>query len=111
MAQGVRLTDEDVRRALDATETLAKYGIHARWSPSALRVAVVARLPKSDDRKRFNALADGCTTRSELVELAAATLEAFQRRQTSLRPPPPGEDLNALESEPPRSHRAPYLVK
>lgn len=107
----MQMKGEEVRRALNATETLATYGIHARWSPSALRVAVVARLPKSDDRKRFNALADGCTTRTELIELAARTLEAFKRRQTSLRPPPPEEDRNEFESEPPGSRGAPYLVK
>lgn len=99
--QQPRVKDEDVQRIVDAVEILATYGINAKWSPEALRVAVVARLPKSDDRKRFESSADGCATRTELIQLAASTLEAFKKRQTSLRPPPLGEERNQPVSEPP----------
>lgn len=75
-----------------ARTVLGTYGIDAASSPNAIRVAVVARLPKSDDRRLFNGRADGCGTREELVELAAKTLESFKQRQTPLWPGPMGED-------------------
>jgi hypothetical protein len=96
----------------DARVTLAKYSIRADWSSSELRVAVVALLPRSADRRLFNVLADGCKTHGDLVELAATTLEAFKRRQTPLRPPPfrePGP--SDATSEPPGEPRSPYSVK
>jgi hypothetical protein len=100
-----------------ARTVLGKHGIDATWSPNAIRVAVVACLPRSDDRKLFNGRADGCGTLEELIELAARTLDSFKHRQTPLRPPPmpppTGEDGSTGErtdetSEEPRS---PYVVK
>jgi hypothetical protein len=71
-----------------AREILTKYGIDATWSATALRVAVIARLPKSEDRKLFDSFADHCETKGELIELAATVLNAFEKRRTPLRPPP-----------------------
>jgi hypothetical protein len=107
----VKVRDEEVRRVFDASEILARYGINAKWSPAALCVAVVARLPKSADRKLFNSLAEGCGTRAELIELAATTLEAFKKRQTPLRPPPLGENGSHFASETSDEAETPYLVK
>jgi hypothetical protein len=108
----VKLKDKDVLGLFDATETLATYGIRGKWSVDALRVAVMARLPRSADRKRLESLADRCTTHSELVKLAAATLEAFKTRRTSLLPPPPGEeDCNDRESDLEDGLRTPYVIK
>jgi hypothetical protein len=84
---------------LHARMTLAKHGINASWSPSAICVAVVARLPKSSDRKLFNSRVEGCGTHAELVEIAATTLEAFEQRRTPLRPPPVGEGKNLASEE------------
>jgi hypothetical protein len=77
---------------ISAPEILAKYGVNAAWSATAIRVAVIARLPRSEDRKLFDAFAERCMTHAELLDLAATTLGAFERRQTPLRPPPSGED-------------------
>jgi hypothetical protein len=77
---------------------LAKHGIDAGWSPNAICVAVVSRLPRSSDRKLFNSRVGGCGTHAELIELAATTLNAFEHRRTPLRPPPIGE-RNNLASE------------
>ncbi len=78
-----------------AAEILAKYGVSAAWSPTAIRVAVMARLPRSDDRRRFSSSADGCETHAEFVELAARTLNAFEERRTPLRPPSPSVEDGA----------------
>jgi hypothetical protein len=73
---------------LYARMILAKHGIDAAWSSYAISVAVVARLPRADDRRLFNDRIGGCGTHADLVQLAAATLKAFEKRQTPLRPPP-----------------------
>jgi hypothetical protein len=93
---------------------LAEYGISAAGlSSEALRVAVVARLPRSEDRKQFNALADKCGTRDDLTNLAARTLRAFEGRRTPLHPPPLGEDdlyLGSKDDNTPES-QAPYTIR
>jgi hypothetical protein len=96
-----------------ARGVLARHGINAAWSPNAICVAVIARLPRSSDRKLFNSRSAGCGTHAELIELAAATLKAFEKRQTPLRPPPPGESRNneSEEEELAGPPRTPYLVK
>jgi hypothetical protein len=97
-----------------AREILAEFGISAAGlSSEALRVAVVARLPRSEDRKQFNALADKCGTRDDLTNLAAKTLKAFEKRGTPLRPPPSEEenvDVGGKEDDTAES-KAPYTVK
>jgi hypothetical protein len=97
-----------------AREILAEYGISAAGlSSEALRVAVVARLPRSEDRKQFNALADKCGTRDDLTNLAARTLRAFEKRGTPLRPPPSAEDgvdLGDKDNDTPES-QGPYTIK
>jgi hypothetical protein len=97
-----------------AREILAEYGISAAGlSSEALRVAVVARLPRSEDRKQFNALADKCGTRDDLTNLAARTLKAFDKRGTPLRPPPSTEDdvgLGDKDNDTPES-QGPYTIK
>jgi len=92
---------------------LATFGIDAAWSTEALRVAVVARLPKSDDRKVFNGLADKCGTHEAVVELAARTLKAFEKRRTPLRPPPLMEDRNerVSDEETAADSQSPYTVR
>jgi hypothetical protein len=95
-------------------EILAEYGISAAGlSSEALRVAVVARLPRSADREQFNALADKCGTRDDLTNLAARTLRAFEKRGTPLRPPPSEEDDVELggKGEDTTESQAPYTVK
>jgi hypothetical protein len=105
-------SDEEAQRVFDASVTLAKYGISDRWSPGELRVAVIARLPRSADRKLFNLMADACKTSAELIELAATTLEAFKKRQTPLRPPPFREDSRKdFTSESSGEPATPYSVK
>jgi hypothetical protein len=100
-----------------ARTLLAKYGISSVWSTESLRVAVVARLPKAQDRKQFNLLADKCATHEELIELAAKTLEAFKKRQTSLLPPPSGEMVRVQAQEEPAQEeteeglQAPYTIR
>jgi hypothetical protein len=97
-----------------AREILTKYGISAAGlSSEALRVAVVARLPRSDDRKQFNAMADKCLTRDDLTNLAARTLKAFEKRRTPLRPPPLGEDDSDLggKDDDTTESQAPYTVR
>jgi hypothetical protein len=68
----------------------------------AVRVAVIARLPKSEDRKLFDHFADKCTTQVELIELATTTLKAFEKRGTPLRPPPLQEGGDLGRDEEPR---------
>jgi hypothetical protein len=97
-----------------AREILAEYGISAAGlSSEALRAAVVARLPRSEDRKQFNALADKCGTRDDLTNLAARTLKAFEKRGTPLRPPPSRDDdvdLGSKDGDIPESE-VPYTIK
>jgi hypothetical protein len=83
---------KDLTRMIPSAEILSKYGVNATWPATAIRVAVIARLPRSEDRKLFDALAEKCMTHVELIDLAATTLGAFERRQTPLRPPPSGEE-------------------
>jgi hypothetical protein len=95
-------------------EILTKYGISAAGlSSEALRVAVLARLPKPDDRDQFNALADKCRTRDDLTNVAARTLKAFETRRTPLRPPPAGEDDGGLggKASAEEESQAPYTIK
>ncbi len=107
--------DSAVNPPFLARDILATFGINAAWSPDALRVSVVARLPKSDDRKLFNMAADNCGTHAELVELAARTLKAFEKRRTPLRPPPPlGEDGSndrVRDEETSSDSQSPYTVR
>jgi hypothetical protein len=89
-----------------AIETLTKYGLNPAWTDESLRVATLARLPKSEDRKLFNRYAGGCNTRAELIELIAQTLQAFDKRKTPLRPPPLVQDETPIEEL-----QTPYSVK
>jgi hypothetical protein len=98
-----------------AREVLTKYGISAAGlSSEALRAAVVSRLPRSDDRKQFNVMADRCRTRDDLTSMAAKTLRAFEGRQTPLRPPALGQDdvdLGGKDDDDTPESQSPYTIK
>lgn len=87
---------------VDLIEIMKSYNIDSTLPLDIIRVNVMARLPRSEDRKLFNRLAGSCNSRIELMELSIQTLQAFEKRKTPLLPPP-------LESK--NSLKSPYIIK